>query len=149
MQSWSETLIQCLHICDRSWSKTLVYLFHRQRQHVGWVHKWYRNLISKHSWRWEHNLEAIYTMCQATNFWKVEQPSQLLIFYTPMYMVDQGCPLGMVPEPLTCHIYCFWWLLTPSTWFITCMTCCYGYDHLSLPLCHSSMVHHLFIELLQ
>ena len=66
-----------MHIHNRSWSKTLLYLFPWQRQHVRWVNKWYRNLISKHNWRWEHSLMSIYTMCQATNFWEVEQPSQL------------------------------------------------------------------------
>ena len=84
-----------------------------QRQYIGWVHKWYRNLILKHNWIWQYSLEAIYTMCQAINFWKVEQPSQFpYLIYTnlhgwPRLLKFSTCsePWGAVPEPFTCYIY--------------------------------------------
>ena len=40
---------------------------------------------------------SIYTLYQATKFWKIEQPPKMknnphrfLIYYTPIYMVDMG-----------------------------------------------------------
>ena len=45
-----------------------LYIFSLDKTACRMGKRWYRDLILKYNWRWEHNLKAIYTMCQATNF---------------------------------------------------------------------------------